>query len=168
MILFRAYCHFEKITDITPDILNKIGVNTLFLDIDNTLKRYGDAKPSIKVTNWLELMKHSGIKLVLCSNNFKKTVSPFSKVTGIPAVHMCLKPSPFGFWRALRLCRSKRSQILVCGDQVFTDILGARLSFMKSAYINPVDTSNEGATVRMRRAIFRRAEIKNTQMKNPF
>lgn len=167
-MLFDSYCHFEKITDITPEILEKINADTLFLDIDNTLKKYGDNKVSPEVRKWLDKMKNSGIKIILCSNNYKKNVKPFADSVSLPFVHFCLKPSPFGYTRALIKSGAKRKNVLVCGDQVFNDILGAKLTFIRSALIEPIDSSNESSTVKFRRRVFRRAYNRNMNRKNPF
>ena len=167
-MIFRSYCHFNKVTDITPDILRKMNIDTLFLDIDNTIKRFSDDNVSENVLMWLNDTKRSGIKIILCSNNYKKNVEPFARRVDIDFVHMCLKPSPFGYTRALIKSKSKRKNVLVCGDQIFTDILGANISFLKSALIEPIDTSNEAGTVGFRRRLFKRFHDKNMSRSNPF
>ena len=167
-LLFNSFCHFDKVTDISPQILSKINITTLFLDIDNTLKRYGDREVSPEIAVWLDKMKQSGVQIILCSNNYKKTVKPFADKLGLEFVHFCLKPSPFGYIRARIKSGARRKNILVCGDQIFTDILGARLTFLKSALIEPIDTLNEAATVAFRRNLFKRAHNKNMSRKNPF
>ena len=154
MIFFRPNFYFDNITKITPDFLKKSGVDTLFLDIDNTIKPYGVQDVTDEVRAWLMQMKKSGIRLILCSNNYKRNVQPFAQKIGLDAVHMCLKPSPFGVVRAKIKTGAKRKNILVCGDQAFTDIFGARICFLKSALIEPIDTSNESWTVKLRRYLF--------------
>ena len=65
-MLFRSYCYFSKVTDITPDILRKMNIDTLFLDIDNTIKRFSDDNVSEDVLMWLDDIKSNGFKIILC------------------------------------------------------------------------------------------------------
>lgn len=167
-MLFNSYCHFDKITDITVPILRKLNITTLFLDIDNTIKEYGDITVKGHIKAWLNYMQKNNIKIILCSNNYRRNVEPIAKKLNLPFVHFCLKPSPFGYIRAKIKSKSKRKNILVCGDQIFTDILGARLSFLKSALIEPINYENEGETVKFRRRIFKKIHEKNMKRKNPF
>ncbi len=50
---------------------------------------------------------------------------------------MSLKPFPFGFIRAKRKLKEKPQSVLVVGDQIYTDVLGANLAGMKSILLLP-------------------------------
>ena len=45
---------------------------------------------------------------------------------------------PFGFLRALWLLRTPRRQTVVIGDQVFTDVLGAKLLGLRTVLTEPI------------------------------
>ena len=51
---------------------------------------------------------------------------------GVATVPNALKPLPFGFLRALRLLGTPRRETVVIGDQLFTDVLGAKLLGLRS------------------------------------
>ena len=63
---------------------------------------------------------------------------------------MSLKPLPFGFNRAKRKLREKPQSVLVVGDQIYTDVLGANLAGMKSILLIPRDEEH-GFTIMLRR-----------------
>lgn len=168
MAFFTPTGHVSKVTDITLEMLNKLSVDTLLLDIDNTLKPYGAQLPADGVMQWISYMKDNGIKLIVCSNNYKRNVEPFAQKLGLPYVHMCLKPSPFGFIRAKHKLKSKRKNMLVVGDQLFTDIFGASNTFIKSLLVEPIRTDGEAKTVALRRTLEQRHRNKILQRKNPF
>lgn len=168
MALFSPCGHIDKITDINIDMLKTLSVDTVFADIDNTVKRYGDNEPYDGVDRWVKEMRRHGIKIILCSNNYKKNVEPFAEKMNLPYVHMCLKPSPFGFYRAKHKLGSKRKNIVVVGDQLFTDIFGANISMLKSILVEPIETSGEAGTVAFRRALENRQRKRILQRKNPF
>lgn len=168
MALFSPCGHIDKITDISIAMLRKLSVDTVFADIDNTVKCYGDNEPYDGVMQWVKEMQENGIKIILCSNNYKKNVEPFAQKMNLPFIHMCLKPSPFGFYRAKHKLKSKRKNIVVVGDQLFTDIFGANISFMKSILVEPIETSDEAGTVAFRRALESRHRQRILKRKNPF
>ena len=65
---------------------------------------------------------------------------------------MSLKPFPFGFNRAKRKLREKPQSVLVVGDQVYTDVLGANLAGMKSVLLVP-RSEEKGLSIKIRRKL---------------
>lgn len=160
--------HTHKVTDISYDMLSKLCVRYILLDIDNTIKSYGAPAPYEGIEAWLREMKGRGVRVVLCSNNFKSRVKPFSDALGAEYVSFCLKPSPFGFLRAKIRLRAKRHEILVVGDQVFTDIMGAKLLGLKALLVDPVSLENERGTVKFRRFLMKGFRKRIETRKTPF
>ena len=76
--------------------------------------------------------------MVLVSNNFTERVALVGAQLGIPVVPNALKPLPFAFLRALRLLGTPRSATIVIGDQLFTDVLGARLVGLRAILTKPL------------------------------
>lgn len=161
-----AYSH--KVTDISYEMLSRLQVRFVLLDIDNTIKSYGAPKPYEGIKDWLREMKGHGVRVVLCSNNFKSRVKPFSDALGAEYVSFCLKPSPFGFLRAKKRLHAKRGEILVVGDQVFTDVMGAKLFGLKALLVDPVSLENERVTVKFRRFLMKGFRKRIENRKNPF
>lgn len=161
-----AYLH--KVTDISAAMLHKIGVKYILLDIDNTVKKYGEKRPYAGIEMWLKQIKTHGVRVVLFSNNFKSRVKPFADALGAEYISFCLKPSPLGFLRAKKRLHAKPEEILVVGDQVFTDITGAKLMGFKALLVDPVCTENERCTVKFRRFLMKSIRIKIENRENPF
>ena len=127
----------EKITDITPALLHAMGVKALILDADNTLSGHASQIPFEGAVEWVARMQKEGFSAIVVSNNFKKRVEPFAAQFGLPFISMAMKPFPFGYLRAVRRMKSSRKQTVAIGDQVFTDILGARLTGVRSILLTP-------------------------------
>lgn len=159
---------FNKVTDISLDTLKKLNINCVLLDIDNTIKPYGSNKLESNVSVWISNLKSAGIKIILCSNNYKKTVKPFAEKNQCEYVAFCLKPSPFGFFRACFKSKVKRKNLVVIGDQFFTDILGGKLLFLKTFLVNPISIETEAATVKIRRFLTKKFTDKIVNRENPF
>lgn len=130
------------ITDITPEHLKRWDIKGLLLDVDNTLSTHGGMSPVPGLHNWLELMKQSGISLLIISNAKSRRVKPFAERLSLGFISMAMKPLPFKYISAKHKLNIPKKNILMIGDQLFTDILGAKLSGIKSALVAPVGTSD--------------------------
>lgn len=155
----------KTFTDIDVAYLKKINIRAIFLDMDNTLSIPKTYEPIDGVERTLKILEQSGIKCIIISNNYKRNVKPLADKLGLPFVSMSMKPFGRGFFVAKRLMGEKYKNILVVGDQIFTDVLGANLFGMKSILLNPV-TLNEPTTVRFKRKIEEkiRKKIKSCEM----
>ena len=150
MSLLKPTVALENVTDITPELIRQLGIDAILLDVDNTLAPPTSHLPYDGVQEWIDSIKQMGIHIVICSNNYKKRVKPFSDRVGLDCVAMSLKPFPFGFNRAKRKFKEKPDSVLVVGDQVYTDVLGANLAGMKSVLLAP-RSEEHGFSIWLRR-----------------
>ncbi len=150
MSLFRPTLVCEKVTDITPQMLKKLRVKAILLDVDNTLTSYISKNPLEGSVEWAKNLQKMGYAVYIVSNNYQKRVSAIAKKFSLPYVSFALKPSPIGFRKARKQIGIKSADCLVVGDQIFTDILGANLGFMKSVLLTPIEIES-GFTIKLRR-----------------
>jgi HAD superfamily phosphatase (TIGR01668 family) len=136
-MLFKPWAVFESAYDIDETFLSQNGFSALFLDTDNTLSAHCAGDPFPGITAWLERMKQAGIKIILVSNNHEARIKPFAEKLGVPFVCEAAKPLSRGFKAALTVLDVTKREVLVVGDQIFTDILGANLFGLKSAFVFP-------------------------------
>lgn len=138
-MLIKPHFQLNKITDITVEFLGDIGVDTLILDVDNTLCIKKGAVLLPDVLGWIEKMRLAGIKLIILSNAKPKRMSVIAKKFGLPFVALGLKPLPFGYWRAVKRMNSRLKNSAIIGDQLFTDMMGGHLAFCKTVLVSPVE-----------------------------
>ncbi len=150
MSLLKPTVALKCVTDITPELLQQLDIDALLLDVDNTLAPPTSHIPYDGVQEWIDTIRNSGVNIVICSNNYQKRVKPFSDSVGLDCVAMSLKPFPFGFNRAKRKLKEKPKSVLVVGDQIYTDILGANLAGMKSVLLEP-QSEEHGFSIFLRR-----------------
>ena len=167
--LLKPTAALNHVTDISPRLLKRLGTDAILLDVDNTLAPPTSHIPYDGVKEWIEQVKGCGISIVICSNNYKKRVKPFSDSLGLDCVAMSLKPFPFGFNRAKRKLHEKPQSVLVVGDQIYTDVLGANLAGMKSILLNPRNEEH-GFSIWLRRkmekGIRKKIKMKREREKN--
>lgn len=138
-MLFRSTAAFRHTTDITPEFLKKNNIKGLILDLDNTLTTHDNPQPGEGVLEWLQLMKESGIKMMIVSNNHGPRVKPFADMLGLDFVSEGKKPLTKGFTEAVKLMGISKKEVAAVGDQIFTDVLGANLFGIKMLYVVPIE-----------------------------
>lgn len=138
IFFFRPTYVFDKVTDITPEFLRKKHIKGLLLDLDNTLTTHNDPVVPQSSLDWIDLMKRSGIKLMIVSNNHAPRVKPFAEQLGIDFECEGAKPLSFGYSRAIKRMGLEKRDIAAVGDQIFTDILGSNLKGIRSVFVFPI------------------------------
>lgn len=135
----RPDLRLNRVTELTRERLTDLKVRGLLLDLDNTLLPPGEAGPLPKdILAWAERLRRGGIKLALVTNAKPHRIKRVAAALGVPGIGPAAKPLPFGFLRALRVLGLSRHEALAVGDQVFTDLLGARLAGIRIALVRPL------------------------------
>lgn len=132
----------ENVYQIDYETLWLEGYRALIFDIDNTLVHHGDDSND-KVNNLFDKLKTIGFKLLLLSDNTKERVERFNK--DIQAMYICdaEKPSPRNYYNAVDMLGIDKKQILVIGDQVFTDIYGANRAGLTNCLVHFIRLNSE-------------------------
>ena len=128
------------VTHITPALLKKLGVAGLLLDIDGTLMETREAMPARPVLDWLEEMKSAGVALYILSNNrHRDRVQAFAQAVDLPWQNLAGKPGKRGFCLAAERLGLPPGKLALVGDQIFTDMWGARRWGCKGILVESTD-----------------------------
>lgn len=138
-MIFKPTYVFKSVSDINLEFLKEKKIKGLILDLDNTLTTHNNPNPAEKVTDWIDNIKQSGIKMMIVSNNNAERVTPFAKNLGLDFVSNGRKPLTIGFKKAQALMEIPFSNIAIVGDQIFTDILGANIKRIRTIYVYPIE-----------------------------
>lgn len=130
---------FNTIADISLDFLEKEGIKALILDLDNTLTTHNNPIPKPEIKAWLDEMKNSGFPMMIVSNNNYDRVRPFAEVLGLPFVPDGKKPLTRGYKEAIKRLSLDKKQVAAVGDQIFTDVLGCKLTGIRSIFTYPIE-----------------------------
>lgn len=141
---------YQSVCDISPQALARQGITLLLADLDNTLARYRQREPDQAVRAWKEALALQGVSLFLLSNSRKPgRAAQFAQALGIPYVGRAGKPGRRGFERAMEQAGVSPSQTAMVGDQIFTDILGARRAGVLAFLVEPIELAgNPGRYLR--------------------
>ncbi len=149
--------HARRVQEFDLNSFQAAGYRVLLFDIDNTLVDYDSDYPEADIQAFLECAKER-FDVALLSNNHKRRITPLAKSLGIPAVHHARKPLKSGFRRALKQVapNARPESVLVVGDQVMTDIYGAKRSGFDAALVHPLRPGSERWYTRLNRWLERR------------
>jgi len=153
---------FRGLTDVPPDLLGRLGVRFLMLDLDNTVAAYNERSPSDGVARWVAQAKGCGISLLIVSNSLRKErVETFGQALGVDIVTDARKPSPKGILRAMGSAGFPASESALIGDQAFTDALAANRAGVLSIVVRPRRFTNPFLAVRYALEVPFRAMCRN-------
>jgi HAD superfamily phosphatase (TIGR01668 family) len=143
--------YLRSVREIDLDALRARGVDTLLLDLDNTLLPRDRRDIPADIVEWSAALKASGFTVCLVSNNWHERVHSVAQELGFSLVAKAVKPLPFAFMRALTLVGSTRKRSAIVGDQLFTDVLGGKLLGIMTIMVLPLSASDLPHTLLLRR-----------------
>lgn len=130
--------------EIDYERLYEEGVRGLIFDIDNTLVCHNapanDASKSL-----FERLNNIGFKVLLLSNNKEGRVKGF-KDDACPEgfyIYKAGKPSRKGYIKAMEIMGTDISSTVFIGDQLFTDVWGAKRSGIRNILTKPINPKEE-------------------------
>ena len=129
---------FNTFDEATPEFLLSIGVRGVLLDIDNTLEPYEHPNPGEQVVRWLASLAAVGIKTAIVSNNNSERVDLFNKDLQMPAYAKAGKPFKKNLLRAMADIGTDRTNTVLMGDQVFTDVWAAHNTGIRAILVPPI------------------------------
>lgn len=126
------------------------GYRGLVFDIDNTLVPH-NAPADSRAKKLFARLKEIGFDCCLISNNKEPRVKMFNKEIGVHYVYNAKKPLTKNYKKAMQLMNTDLSNTIFIGDQLFTDVYGAKRTGMRNILVKPIDAKEEIQIVLKRR-----------------
>ena len=127
-------------------------ITGILIDLDNTLLPWDSYKIGQKQINWVRQFKMHEISVCMISNNKAERVNRCSKILEIPAVTGGpMKPSKIAFLKGLKILGTNPEQTAAIGDQIFTDVFGAKRVGIHSVLVKPLNDKEFFFTKLMRK-----------------
>lgn len=131
---------YPSVLEIEGAALAQRGITLLLADLDNTLAKYGQPGPDPAVLRWREDLRTAGVDLFLLSNSRKPIrVERYAQALDIPYLGHAGKPKGDGFRAAMEQMGRTPAQTAMVGDQLFTDMLGAKRAGVLALMVEPVE-----------------------------
>lgn len=130
---------YNSIHEIDAGVLRQKGITLLLADLDNTVAPYSTALPDDRVRAWKTRLDESGIVLFILSNSRKPARTRiFAEALGVPFISHAGKPRAASFYKAISLMERTPAQTVMVGDQIFTDVLGAKVAGIQVLLVKPI------------------------------
>lgn len=129
--------------DIPYERLYKGGIKGVIFDIDNTLVPHG-APADDRAKELFIRLNEIGLKTCLLSNNKEPRVASFAKSAGSSSyIFKGNKPGIGGYKKAMVLMGTTTKDTIFVGDQLFTDVYGAKRAGIYNILVRPINPKEE-------------------------
>lgn len=143
---------YETLEQIPFDLLKKENIKGIIIDVDNTLVDMTSVL-STKRYEWIKNAKKQGFLICILSNTLHESkVRKMMDKLGINGMYFAMKPFLRGFKTALSILGLEKQEVIMIGDQLFTDIYGANRFGIKSILLDPI-SKLEGPFTKIKRPI---------------
>lgn len=118
------------------------GIRGLIFDIDNTLVPHG-APADKRAIELFQRLKSIGFKCCLISNNQEPRVKMFNEQIQVDYIYNAHKPSTKNYLKAMDIMGTDTGSTTFIGDQLFTDVWGAKRSGIPNILVKPIHPKEE-------------------------
>lgn len=134
--------YYDKKEDVPFEAYYEQGFRGVIFDIDNTLVPH-DAPADEGAAEFIAYLKKIGYRICLLSNNDRERVAAFNETIQVKYIYKAAKPLIGGYKKAMEELGTDISHTLFVGDQIFTDIWGAKRTGLFSILLDPIDKREE-------------------------
>ena len=141
---------FKNVEEVTPAFLQQHHIRLLIWDADATLIQAQSDFILPERVLLVEEIRNSGVRVMVASNGKTHRIEKAFGEHKIEAHGYSLKPLPFRLKKLIKGYAKK--EVLLVGDQFFTDILCAKLLGIRCGVVEPYGT-DKGRGMGLRRAL---------------
>ena len=134
---FYPDVYLDSAYDIDYESLYEQGYRGIIFDIDNTLVPHGAPADEQSIALF-ERIRQIGYESMLLSNNKEPRVKSFNDKVGSRYIYKANKPFPENYQKAMEQMKTTPDTTLFVGDQLFTDVWGAKKAGIKTYLTKPI------------------------------
>lgn len=127
---------------IDYEALYERGFRGVVFDIDNTLVPHG-APADERSIALMKRLAAIGYRRMMLSNNKEPRVKSFCDAAGADYIYKANKPFPANYQKAMERMGTIPETTLFVGDQLFTDVWGAKKAGMTTYLVKPIHPKEE-------------------------
>ena len=134
----------DKVGDLKLEDIRRLkaqGIKGVILDVDETLRCNMGNIPRCN-QEWLDILK-SELKVIIVSNGVDGKIEKYFDAKGIDYIGFAHKPLKRNFNKACLKLGLKPEEMMIIGDDLFSDIYGGKRNNMKTIKVKSVETREE-------------------------
>ena len=144
-MMFEAFFPDEYVASTYVIPFKKLyeeGYRGIIFDIDNTLVMHG-APADERAKKLFVMLKELGFTCCLLSNNQEPRVKMFNEDVQVHYIFNAHKPSTVNYEKAMDLMGTDKNNTIFVGDQLFTDVWGAKRTGIRNILVKPIHPREE-------------------------
>ena len=134
--------YMESTYAVPFEKLYEEGIRGVIFDIDNTLVPHG-APADERAEDLFARLKGIGFSTCLISNNQEPRVKMFNQNIGTDYIYNAHKPSTKNYVKAMEIMGTDMTNTVFIGDQLFTDVWGAKRAGIRNILVKPLHPKEE-------------------------
>lgn len=147
---FYPDVYIDSTYNIDFDRIYADGYRGLIFDIDNTLVTHGAPANEQAIALFAHL-KELGFQCCLLSNNQEPRVKMFNDSVHVNYIYDAHKPSVANYEKAMEIMGTNKENTIFIGDQIFTDIWGAKKTGIRTIMVKYIHPKEEIQIILKRR-----------------
>lgn len=129
---------FKRVEDIPLELIQKNNIKCIMFDMDNTLVNLKYESTNALKT-WLKNAKDAGIICYILSNSRREhKVKKVASMLDLEYILNAKKPKLDGFIKLQKKVNLPKENLVIIGDQIFTDILGGNRFGITTILVKPI------------------------------
>ncbi len=134
---FLPNMYKESVMDIPYSKLKKMGIKCIIFDLDNTLALLDEVDPPKRVIDLIKKLEKD-FKVFIITNSKGRRAKPYKEVLNIEIISMAMKPFTKGLREISKKYGYKKSEMVMIGDQLVTDILSGKNYNIYTIFVDPL------------------------------
>lgn len=134
--------YVENVFKINYKNLKEKKLYNLMFDVDNTVALVDNLDASKEMISLFSNLKKQGFNIILISNNHEERVKSVAQKLDVKYLCDADKPEKKAYDKALSILNSLKENTVAIGDQMLSDIAGAKKQGIYSILTDQLDTSN--------------------------
>lgn len=131
----NIYVH--KVEDIPYTKLKRKGIKALIFDLDNTLATLDEKECPKRVENLINKLSKDFTCFIITNGSGKRAL-PYKEKLNIKIISRALKPFTKGLREISNKYHFKKSEMVMIGDQLMTDILSGKKYGIMTVFVDPL------------------------------
>lgn len=139
---FKPTWMVQSIYSITVEQLRAHGIKAVLIDLDDTLIAWNQPEATKESLKWIQEMKRAGMPVMILSNNSGDRIKKVAEILEVGYIPRSMKPTVRAFKIAEKRLELSADDMVMIGDQLMTDILGANRYQLRSILVKPILASD--------------------------
>ncbi len=135
---FMPSYYLDSYKQVPLKLLKSMGIKCIICDLDNTIASIFDLLPNRDAIEFVKKTKANNMNFILVSNNGKERVNRFASKLDIEAYPLAKKPLLGSVKKIIKKHQYKKNEMIIIGDQLFTDIFLANRLKIKCILVLPL------------------------------